>query len=529
MPRSAAHRRIVFASAMLACCARSAHADGLMGGGPLPASSGQCVDHLTRTHVRQVADTYLRKHGRFQPESAPEGPLLYPFYPMAGTGDRDIFHGGFVDLDPAIGTFHDYHCTPFTYDGHAGIDTEIRGFAEQTIGVPVFAVRDGQVVFAQDGWPDMNTGGGVQGNIVGIDHGMNRQTWYYHLKNGSVAVTVGQQVKAGEQIGMVASSGNSFGPHLHFESIDAAVVYEPFAGTCRGGPSGWVTQPPMNLASYLDDFAITWEDIAAYPGLPFELPGEGQIAVTDQFVRFWLKGHNLPVGSTWRVRFYRPDDSLAFDGDWVFSNPELWRNYWFWWEYEIPVSLPDMQTITGRWSVRVDFNDELMVEAPIEVRPARTAGFNRPPEPVTIAMDPPAPTIDEAVFCRVTTPSLTVDDVDYDILRFRYVWTVNGAVVRDVTTAAHSDAVPHHTGCSGATLACEVTVSDGIVTNPPQSVSVVIPGTPTGDLNCDGVINVMDLILLLTAWGPCSGCPADLNSDGQVNVTDLLLLLTNWG
>lgn len=52
------------------------------------------------------------------------------------------------------------------------------------------------------------------------------------------------------------------------------------------------------------------------------------------------------------------------------------------------------------------------------------------------------------------------------------------------------------------------------------------------DLNCDGVVGVADLLVLLGEWGTCSDpndCPADLNSDGDVNVSDLLTLLSNWG
>jgi hypothetical protein len=52
------------------------------------------------------------------------------------------------------------------------------------------------------------------------------------------------------------------------------------------------------------------------------------------------------------------------------------------------------------------------------------------------------------------------------------------------------------------------------------------------DLNCDGVVNVADLLLLFDQWGECDDCdtcPADLNSDCIVNVADLLILFDNWG
>jgi len=48
------------------------------------------------------------------------------------------------------------------------------------------------------------------------------------------------------------------------------------------------------------------------------------------------------------------------------------------------------------------------------------------------------------------------------------------------------------------------------------------------DLNCDGVVDSADVLLLLSAWGSDS-CIADINKDGVVNSSDLLLLLNNWG
>ncbi len=54
-----------------------------------------------------------------------------------------------------------------------------------------------------------------------------------------------------------------------------------------------------------------------------------------------------------------------------------------------------------------------------------------------------------------------------------------------------------------------------------------------GDLNCDGAVNIFDLLALLAAWGPCppppAPCPADLDGDGTVGILDLLTLLANWG
>lgn len=60
----------------------------------------------------------------------------------------------------------------------------------------------------------------ITGNYVMIDHGKNEYSLYAHLQPGSVRVEVGAQVKAGDVIGNLGSSGNSTEPHLHFHVCD---------------------------------------------------------------------------------------------------------------------------------------------------------------------------------------------------------------------------------------------------------------------------------------------------------------------
>lgn len=56
----------------------------------------------------------------------------------------------------------------------------------------------------------------------------------------------------------------------------------------------------------------------------------------------------------------------------------------------------------------------------------------------------------------------------------------------------------------------------------------ILPGCPA-DLNQDELINVLDLLILLSEWGPCETCAADLHEDGEVNMLDLLAILSAWG
>ena len=84
---------------------------------------------------------------------------------------------------------------------HQGVDI---GAAR---GTSVLAADSGMVAFV--GW------NGGYGNLVKIDHGGGKQTWYAHLDR--FAVEVGASVNKGDVIGYVGSTGNSTGPHLHFE------------------------------------------------------------------------------------------------------------------------------------------------------------------------------------------------------------------------------------------------------------------------------------------------------------------------
>lgn len=53
------------------------------------------------------------------------------------------------------------------------------------------------------------------------------------------------------------------------------------------------------------------------------------------------------------------------------------------------------------------------------------------------------------------------------------------------------------------------------------------PSLP-GDLNHDGVVDGVDLALVLGQWGPCSGCVADMNGDGNVDGFEIAIVLGNW-
>ena len=87
-------------------------------------------------------------------------------------------------------------------NGHSGID-----FAAEE-GAEVYAVAGGIVTAA-----DYDV---EKGNYVVLDHGGGLETEYQHMK--SLLVSAGQSVVQGQVLGYVGSTGNSTGPHLHFEA-----------------------------------------------------------------------------------------------------------------------------------------------------------------------------------------------------------------------------------------------------------------------------------------------------------------------
>ncbi len=50
-----------------------------------------------------------------------------------------------------------------------------------------------------------------------------------------------------------------------------------------------------------------------------------------------------------------------------------------------------------------------------------------------------------------------------------------------------------------------------------------------GDVTGDGTVDVSDLLEIISAWGPCTGCNEDIDGSGAVDVSDLLLIIDNWG
>lgn len=104
------------------------------------------------------------------------------------------------------------------YSGHKGIDMAT------SYGSKVMASEDGVVISARHSNVSY-------GNCILIRHDNGYVTRYAHLSK--ILVSEGETVSKGEVIGKVGSTGNSTGPHLHFEVIKNGVAQNPYYVTQR--------------------------------------------------------------------------------------------------------------------------------------------------------------------------------------------------------------------------------------------------------------------------------------------------------
>lgn len=436
---------------------------GILGAGDFDSQPDEIPGYMRKAIEKAIAR--YEREGLALPVPK-DTPLIYPFFPQAGIFGQDLFMNNYADLDPSSGIV-DWDCTDYTYNGHRGHDSGIRSFREQAIGVPIFAALDGRVVDSHDGEFDMNTEfSDAPANYVVLDHGGGYYALYWHMKRGSVAVKPNQTVSAGTQIGLTGSSGFSTGPHLHFESLKDEKWFEPFAGPCRSGASSWKSQLPVTRNFYVGDTYLS----------PAQIPNDSWLAVLQdsaprastfvagpRSVYMRLDFHNLTIGSNWRLRLVSPANVTTIDIPGVWGNPIHWRVAW-------GTFVASGNFTPGQWRMLLDINGKTAVNAPFTIVPNASQVKNRPPKAIKARLLPTAPVTGQIMTCSVQT-SLLFEDPDYDLIRYKYIWKVNGRAVRTVTSAALTDILAKGKTKKGDKVTCSVTPSDGRASGPTATVS----------------------------------------------------------
>ena len=172
--------------------------------------------------------------------------------PIDCTPGATCYIQNYVDRDPGPGA-RDYTCNGLSYNGHKGTDFGLPSLAAMRSGVTVRAAAEGTVRGTRDGMidkiysaqEDERINGRDCGNGVVIDHGNGWETQYCHLRQGSVSVKRGQQVSAGDPLGLVGLSGRTQFPHLHISVRHKGEVIDPFTPTAETATCATAPEPTL--------------------------------------------------------------------------------------------------------------------------------------------------------------------------------------------------------------------------------------------------------------------------------------------
>ena len=354
--------------ALLAAVPFAARSEAPAGGGTLePPTDGPCLTAEQRAEIwaniernRQL----LRADGLL-PLPQPEAIVFFE-WPLAPSPANPGFgyHGisNFVDLDPDFpDELLDYNCGERTYDldsgyNHQGIDYYNAPFSWLMMDnnlVWIVAAAPGTIIFKQDGNFDRNCGFGAgDWNAVYVEHADGSVSWYGHMKEGSLtSKDVGDAVAAGEFLGVVGSSGNSTGPHLHFETYDEFNdLIEPYEGPCNmlNDDSWW-----MDQRDYYDS-AInalkTHDAIPEFPACPQqEIPHERDTYAPGEQIYFIVYYRDEVPDESTSFSVLKPD--LSEQWSWTHDSDDYYSSSYWYWDQTLPGDAPE-----GVWTFRAEYD-----------------------------------------------------------------------------------------------------------------------------------------------------------------------------
>jgi murein DD-endopeptidase MepM/ murein hydrolase activator NlpD len=327
----------------------------------IEATIGANVEALRR--AGRIPEFFAKAAPAAPLQEGPPAPLQWPLQLVPGhpePGARTVLN--YVDHDPAYpGFVLDYNCGTRTYDqasgyNHQGTDITAFPFAWRKMDndeAIVVAAATGIVIAKLDGQYDRScTLADQPWNAVYVMHPDGSIAWYGHLKSGSLTSRQeGDWVLAGEFLGVMGSSGDSTGPHLHFELHDASgALIDPFAGACNNFNtlSWWAEQRPYNEPAI--DLVMTGDAGIEFLPCPSEAV-EHRSSYFQPGQTVYLTAFFTDQSSTDVAVFsvYAPDGSL-FATTTIPSDADYYAaSYW-----ETSVILPT-NAASGSWRFEVKF------------------------------------------------------------------------------------------------------------------------------------------------------------------------------
>jgi len=343
------------------------------GGGAYTPEHTVCLTDGQRSAIAGMLlenEAKLRSQGLISPDDANSVVAFgWPVKAASGLGsdwNNTVMIANYVDQQSATGIL-DYNCGDRAYDGHQGTDISLWPFGwylKNNDLVQVVAAEAGVIIGKQDGNSDENCVWNNQNwNAVYVRHSDGSVAWYGHLKKNSLTgKSIGASVAKGEYLGIVASSGVSTGPHLHFEVYKQqpyllSNLVDPYSGVCNSlnpGVSWWANQEPyrkptLNTAlthSAEPEHGCPTENEIPYFSNQFA-PGN-PLVYTAVYFRDQMQGQVTsmrilyPNGTAWKT--------------WNHTSPQTFSGSWWWWSWVLPAGGP-----FGAWTFEATFNGQTIV------------------------------------------------------------------------------------------------------------------------------------------------------------------------
>ena len=329
----------------------------------------ECLPQQQRLQIKQRLSqnvASLKQAGKI-PDRMPDGGHVLFDWPVVKNPESPYNNvwsiSNHVDHNMAFpNNIQDYNCGSRTYDSssgynHAGVDIftwPFSWFQMQNNQSWAVAAANGIIIGKDNGNSDQSCNfNNNNWNAVYLLHEDGSVSWYGHLKNNSLtSKPVGDSVESGEYLGVIGSSGNSTGPHLHFEIYDAQDnLVDAYQGTCNTwGDSWWNTQKP-----YVDpkiNAVFTHSAPPAFPNCPqLEIPNFRDQFNIGEIVYGVGYFSDQAVGANVFINLNRPDGTLAYTSS-ATANSFLYASYWYW------SFNPAVFNQVGTWTVSFTFGGQ---------------------------------------------------------------------------------------------------------------------------------------------------------------------------
>jgi hypothetical protein len=327
-------------------------------------------DNITLEIQSNIEKLKREKRLSFSQSKRGNHPLfIWPIRKADGLSYNEVYGiSGYVDHNTGFpNQLTDFNCGTRSYDtnsgyNHQGVDLFTWPFGWRMMDndeVEIVAAAPGQIVAKNDGEFDRscNFNSNVW-NAIYVQHSDGSIAWYGHMKNGSTSPKeVGDMVSEGEYLGIVGSSGNSTGPHLHFEVYtdnSYTQLVDPFDGPCNSmnADSWWQSQRPYTNPGVNAVLTHTADPI--FNACPTtETTNESNQFDLNQTIHFAIYLKDQVAGTSVNLRLIRPDNTDLYN--WDFNLTDTYSASWWRWIFTLDIQ--------GEWKWEATYGGETVTHS----------------------------------------------------------------------------------------------------------------------------------------------------------------------